>query len=460
MDILGPAEDKQRVKLKILILCDFDWKSANTIVDHASSFRLYSRHEIFYVNPVGSRIPQWLNLKHFNVVVLHYSIYILGENYLDYTWREAIRQSAAVKVQFIQDEYRTINAFHERMRELGIQILFTCFPDKEIEKVYPEETLPGVVKVSNLTGYVPEYLEEVPDFMTPRPIDVGYRGRGVGFWWLGELYQEKSFIGKRFLERAEGTGLVCDISWHEKDRIYGADWVRFMKSCRCMLGTESGSSIIDFTGDIEQNVRAYCSAHPEATFDEVQALFFRDREGLIQMNQISPRAFESIACGCCLVLFEGGYSGILKPGVHFIELKKDFSNFLEVLEKIRDREGVEAIARQAYNDVIRSGAYSYRTFIHVFDRTIEKYITVKGTGMPPPFLAGNPDSDAGGGLKNAIHRDVPFHVWILWITIRGIADNLMRMALGIVRAVKRRYLLHPFLRAERKRLLKVHHRID
>ncbi len=448
------------MKLNILILCDFNRRSANTIIDHASSFRLYSRHETYYVNPVGRRIPRWLDLDRFDIVVLHYSIYILGENYLDLTWREAIRQSAAVKVQFIQDEYRTINAFHERMRELGINILFTCFPEEEIEKVYPEKTLPGVVKVSNLTGYVPEYLEEVPDFTTPRPIDVGYRGRGVGFWWLGELYQQKSFIGTRFLERAAGTGLICDISWHEKDRIYGADWVRFMKNCRCMLGTESGASVIDFTGDIERNVRAYCSANPGAAFDEVQALFFRDREGLIRMNQISPRAFESIACGCCLVLFEGGYSGILKPGVHFIELKKDFSNFGEVLEKIRDREGVEAIARRAFDDVIRSGAHSYRTFIQVFDNTIEKYITDRGAGRASSVVAENTNTDAGKRLINAIRRAAPFPVRILWVTIRGIAVNLLGMMLEGVRAAKRRYLLHPFLRVERKRLLKAILRSD
>jgi hypothetical protein len=282
----------------------------------------------------------------------------------------------------------------------------------------------------------------------------------VGFWWLGELYQEKSFIGKRFLEHATGTGLVCDISWHEKDRIYGDEWVRFMESCRCMLGTESGASVIDFTGDIERTVRDHCSAHPEATFGEVQDRFFKDREGLIRMNQISPRAFESIACGCCLVLFEGDYSGVLKPGIHYIELKKDFSNFAGVLEKIRDRETVKRIARRAFDDVIRSSAYSYRSFIALFDRKIEEYIHLHGQGRNLPSLAEVRDRAASGSVRDGIRTAMPFALRLCWLAARSAAGGALVLALRMAHAAKRRYLLHSLLREERQRLLKMMLHID
>jgi hypothetical protein len=262
------------------------------------------------------------------------------------------------------------------MRELGIDVLFTCFPEAEIEKVYPTEKLPGLIKINTLTGYVPYYLSEnEPDFDRKRPIDVGYRGRGVGFWWLGSLYQEKSLIAKEFLRYVQHTELKLDISSKEKDRIYGKKYFQFLKNCRCTLGTESGANVIDFTGEIEKNVRRYCLKHPEASFDEVKNLFFKDIDGKIKMNQISPRCFEAIGCGCCLILFEGEYSGILKRNIHYIELKKDFSNIEEVVEKIRNKYFIREMAERAYEDIIASGKYSYKTFVAAFDSHLDGIVT-------------------------------------------------------------------------------------
>ena len=42
------------------------------------------------------------------------------------------------------------------------------------------------------------------------------------------------------------------------------------------------------------------------------------------MGQISPKMFEAISLGTVLVMFEGKYSNILKPDLHYISLKKDF----------------------------------------------------------------------------------------------------------------------------------------
>jgi spore maturation protein CgeB len=96
------------------------------------------------------------------------------------------------------------------------------------------------------------------------------------------------------------------------------------------------------------------------------------------MNQISPRIFEAIGCGCCLILYSGQYSGILKPGVHFIELKKDFSNIEEVVHKVKDRDYVRFMAERAYKDVVSSGRYSYEIFVRGVEREIEALISKRG----------------------------------------------------------------------------------
>jgi len=379
-DLPAPEPADAPPVLDILFLCDYAWKNtAGTIIDHCQAFQRYSRHNYFYVNPVMSAMPTWLNLNHFDVIIIHYSIYTLGDTYLNAKWRAAIRDSGARKVLFIQDEYRQVNAFIERMKELSIDVLYTCYPPGEIDKVYTEQALPGVTKISTLTGYVPAYLACRPqDFDSPRPIDVGYRGRQPPLW-LGHLGQEKRWITERFLECAPAYGLKCDISSREADRIYGNAWQRFLRSCACVLGTESGASVVDFTGDIERKVQAHLARRPGASFEEVRDRFFKDEEDKIRMNQISPRVFESIACGACLVLFEGEYSGILAPWVHFIPLKKDFSNIEEVAAKIKDRDFTRAMARKAHEDVIGSGLYSYKAFIGKFDRDLDALF---GTDWP------------------------------------------------------------------------------
>lgn len=365
------------MQYKILFLCDFNRKSANTIVDHATCFEAYSKHKYYYYNPVRKNKPVWLDLNDFDIIIIHYSIYVLGDYYINETWRNAIAESKAVKVQFIQDEYRTINAFHERMRELSINVLFTCFPEREIEKVYPEDKLPGVVKINNLTGYVPNYMENKrPDFDKKRSIDVGYRGRELGYWY-GDLGREKLIIATKMRELLKDSGLIYDISAREEDRIYGSDWINFLCDCRCTLGTESGASVMDFTGEIEHNVKRYCKENPNATYEEVKEKFFKDVDGKIYLNQISPRAFEAIGCGSCLVMFEGEYSGILKPGVHYIALKKDFSNIAEVIELMKDEKYTRDMAVRAYEDVIASGKYSYKAFVEFFDNKIEDYMADK-----------------------------------------------------------------------------------
>ena len=130
-----------------------------------------------------------------------------------------------------------------------MHILFTCVPEAEIEKVYPQQKLPNITKINTLTGYVPKNLLKVdPPNLKYRQIDVGYRTRKPPFW-LGDLAQEKWTIADKFRDAAKDFGLKIDLSYQETDRLYGQRWLAFVKNCRCMLGVESGASVFDFTGE-------------------------------------------------------------------------------------------------------------------------------------------------------------------------------------------------------------------
>ena len=69
-------------------------------------------------------------------------------------------------------------------------------------------------------------------------------------------------------------------------------------------------------------------------------------------------------------MFEGEYSGVLQPMVHYVPLKKDFSNFDDVVELISDPAGCEQIVENAHRDLIRSGRYSYESFVAGVDEAL------------------------------------------------------------------------------------------
>lgn len=366
--------------LQTLLLCVQPRSTAGTIADHVNSFKRYSRNRVEVLQnftamygTYGGRLrtlPSGAALDQYDVVVLHYSNYLLSDQHLDDASREILRNFSGLKVLFLQDEYRQIDAISEQIRDLGFHVLFTCVPKAEIEKVYPASRLPGVSKYQNLTGYVP--LELTKHRVRPiadRPIDVGYRTRKVPYW-LGSLGAEKWQIAPRFLAEVSGAGLNCDISYREEDRLYGRRWTRFLKSCRTALGTESGASVFDFTGELQTATDLYVARKPDASFEEIHELLLKPYEGQIRLNQISPRCFEAAALRTAMVLFEGEYSGVLEPERHYIPLRKDFSNIDAVVRSVRNARELQRMVDRTFYEVALNERYSYRTFIENFDEII------------------------------------------------------------------------------------------
>jgi len=388
-----------------------------------------------------------LALERFDVLAIHYST-ALGyyvDHYISPAARQRVRDFPGLKVAFIQDEYRMIDRVHEVLRFLGIDILFTCVPAPEIEKVYPADKLPGLIKINNLTGYVPEALLSRPVApIAERPIDVGYRTRRMPYW-LGALGFEKSWIADQFAERARSSGFRLDISCDEADRLYGEKWTRFVASCKAMLGVESGASVFDFTGDLQKQVDAYIAAHPQASFEEVQTRFLLPHEGKIRLNQISPRCFEAAALRTAMVLFEGEYSGVLEPWRHYLPLKKDFSNFAEVLAALRDDAGLQRLVDRTFEEVARNPAHSYHTFIAQFDQVLEREIIARGkpraespyaTGAYRAALIGSPAYAWKRLTSSALQRvllgtGLRRHLLRIWgntpLTLRHAARPLLRI---------------------------------
>jgi hypothetical protein len=375
--------------LNVLLLSHVKPGFANTVFDHQDALSRLSRHNVAIVDPLDHPgvVP---DMSAFDVAIVHYSIICFSPDYLSLPYRRALQDFRGLKVLFIQDEYRTVWAATEAMTQLGIDLLFTCVPAAAVEPLYGELARRGVRIEATLTGYVPDDLVGKPFRpLADRPLDAVYRGRPLPFS-LGRLATEKVEIARRFRELAPLHGLLHDVDWREENRIYGHSWNEFLASGRCALGTESGASICDFTGDIDRAVRLFAQQRPDAGYEEAAAEVVGPYEGNVVINTISPRAFEAIALGTALVQFPGDYSGILVPERHYVVLEKDFSNFAEVADAMRDLDRLERMRRAAYDDVIGSGRWSYRAFAaHVDDIVHEEWLRrVRREAVPaPPYLA-------------------------------------------------------------------------
>jgi hypothetical protein len=340
-------------------------QGASTIMDHVNAFKKYSDFNVWTVN-TELGFPEGLKRVQFKALVLHYSLFVppcycLDENFLNYL----DRCPDTYKVAFFQDEYRFCQQRFAFINRFKIDCVYTLLEPRYFNHVYQKYTKIEKL-IYTLAGYVSDDLIDVAQKMTKaedrREIDVGYRARQLSFY-MGAGAQEKHEIGIRFRERANALGLKTDIETDERRRIYGRKWYEFLANCRAVLGVEAGVSIFDLQDRVRIECERLISESPGISFNEVSKKVLQPWEGNVPYRTVSPRHFEAAAFRVCQILFEGDYSGVMQPMVHYIPLKKDFSNFGDVTRMFKDRKLRSEIVENAYRDIIASGRYSYRKFI-------------------------------------------------------------------------------------------------
>jgi hypothetical protein len=373
---LGPSLSAAGAKsrLKVLVLYDDRAVHTNTVRDHLASFVKYSRHDVFYA-VATSDAPCEMDLAVFDVVIVHYTVRVCVRGHISPPYAEQLKRFGGLKIQFIQDEYDTTEVARQFFEDAGINVVFTILDPAAAEIVYPRWRFPEVKFVQTLTGYVPPELEAA---FTPKPLArrknwLVYRARELAYWY-GNLGREKIDIGRKMRGACLARDIPCDISWHEKDRIYGPAWAEFLQNARATLGTPSGSTVFDYHGELRRSIETALAEDPTVSYEEIFQHYLAQHEGQVALDVLSPKIFEAIACRTALVLFPGAYNGAVEPERHYIELARDFSNVDEVLAKVGDDRYLEALTARAYDDVIGSGRYSYRRFVSDVDELISSLV--------------------------------------------------------------------------------------
>jgi hypothetical protein len=363
-----------------------------TNLDHLNAFRQFGTGRCYYLNLAVRDVPAWLRKIDFDAVI--YTTSFLGQRWTPALFdeqRERVRSLMGVgraRIATPQDEFLRTAMLSDFIEEFRLNHVVSVSPSSEWPKIYEGVDFDRVGFTQALTGYLADptvrKIDEIVARTPERDLDIGYRAR-PGAPWLGRHGILKGEVGAAFTQAARERGMSFDISSDDDDVLVGDDWFRFLARSRYTIGIEGGASILDREGRFKEATEAYLREHPNASFDEIERECFPGEDGKLRLFAISPRHLEACATRTCQVLVEGDYNGILRPGEHYIELRRDLSNLEQVLDLMADDSERAAITERAYRDVVASGRYSYRSYV----REIEDVIA----GIAAPY------APQGSGLK-------------------------------------------------------------
>ncbi|MCM8831849.1 MAG: hypothetical protein NC918_06635 [Candidatus Omnitrophica bacterium] len=329
----------------------------------------YKPEHNYIYHDISLPIPEYIKDLNFDAVILDVTLlclrYPCHKKHFKYFIENFsfIKYLNALKIALPQDDYDCSKILDDWMVDWKVDYLFSPLAEnQDINLIYKNYSQIGKINLS-YTGYIDDdffhLLNRAKQFNN-RNIDICYRARKLPpyFGWIGEL---KWRIADIFKEKAKSFNLKLDISYHDKDTIIGKKWYDFLGDSKFTLGSLSGSSLIDPVGEIQENVKNYCAKNPNYSYEEVERLFFPG-EDKYNFTAISPRNIEAAFTLTGQILIEGPYSGIMKPWEHYIPLKKDCSNFYEVLKAIQDKDYIRKMIKNCYENLLDCKKLYYSNF--------------------------------------------------------------------------------------------------
>ncbi len=362
---LNESPPKMTKRLRGILLVDIDSLANQAVKQHvdgiisASSFEI----EIMDIRYFSRLKPE--NLHFVDVIFVHFCLRVFGTLFTPRTIK-LLRRFEGHKALFIQDEYDEFLKTRKRLLAMQFSVIYTCVPEKFVETVYPKKIFSDTQFLTCFTGYITQELLDLKAKLAlrkeERTIDIFYRGRILPLEY-GSLGYQKYIIGKHLKELLikDGRDLSSDIEVDDSLRIYGNEWyVRLLKS-KTMLGTESGSNVFDFDGKLSQCLQELRQSNMELK-KKIEVLSSK-YEGLVEMNQVSPKIFEMFASGCVPILFKGNYSGLITPNDNYISLEHDFSNLDEVLKLVKDNKELDQIRENNFRFIENRKDVYFENFV-------------------------------------------------------------------------------------------------
>lgn len=365
--------------MRLLVLYHAGFSYAEPIFHYLSAFHRHSRHEVEFFN-VDQQYDAPPDFSGYDALLLNFCAVSVVR--FDHPppfvppLIAGLQRYSGLKIAAVQDEYDFTNRVKAFLLAIGADVILTNVPQGGMRRVYGEPEFERVRFETVQTAYLADEVlsaEVLP--LADRPLPLGYRGRELPFR-LGDLGWHKAEVGYRFMSACIWRNVGFDIAVDEGARFHGEAWLRFVRNCRVMLGTQSGSNVFDFDGSLD---RLLLDLHPQGDFDlryeDVRDAISAHEVGF-DMGQVSARIFEAVGSRTALALVRGSYSGVIEPEAHYVPIEPDYSNIDQVLDRIQDVPAMQAMVDRAYEHVVGNPANHYAGMVARVDAIIDEMATL------------------------------------------------------------------------------------
>ena len=318
-----------------------------------------------YFFPIHKKIPKFdqlnnLLFKNYDCIILLHSAFsnaCLVPLYI----QKILRKKKSFKIFFVGNEYKHMPEKIKFVKDLKINLFITQSHLKEVIELYKKELHIFVEYISNV-GIDENVFYPKVNYEKRLPI-IGYRTGPDPLYFgnqerirLFNFLKDYSLINKNF---------NFDISIDVKDRFNYLDWADFISRCKCMFASNTGMDYFYLNDDL----RNLINNSKIKNFDLVYNQFFKNLKKGTKFRCLTGKTIEPAACKTPLILVEGDYD-LFQKDTHFINLKKDYSNIEECMEKLNDLQFIDFITENSYKLVKEN--YLYHHLINKLYNIISK----------------------------------------------------------------------------------------
>lgn len=354
-------------QMKILVIHGLEPDSRQTTVDYVSAFLDSAASAQVTVANIFGFMPDWIGEVKFDLAVVTTEALLQRSTPVWPVLEKRVLRamaSAKRKVLMPQDDY-TDSAKLDRLAVTAkVDAIYSPLV-KGLERIYPKSIQAGIRFEEALTGYFDQTKigarKKMAKPHAQRSIDIGQRVNRLAPQF-GEIGIRKFNIAEVVCSAAKKQGFITDFSADPGDVFLGEQWFQFLGETKFTVSCRGGSSIVDAHGKLAKRLDLLKKYLPWMT---QESAFRIAKIGCVvtgEFDAISPRLFDAAMMGVCQILLEDDYVG-MKPWVHYIPLKRDYSNVDEILSAMRDVDRVGTIVKNAYDYLIDPARFSYKSLV-------------------------------------------------------------------------------------------------
>lgn len=252
-------------------------------------------------------------------------------------------------VVFIGNEYDLLDKKIQFLKEAGADFICSQLPRSASQFLYADCEHSTIVDMPHALN------EEVYQHSPKKNYETKVSFIGARYpIWLGDDERND------FIDYCKSLNSSSFVIKDCEGNLPRSDWASFLVNASATIGAEAGTYFLDRHGEILSAAKkAHEQGHGEVFFSHQEYAENNNIE-YTSGKAISSRHFEAMGTKTVQILLEGEYNHLMTPDLHYISIKKDFSNFKEKWQEFEDQSRCTDISERCFEYVMEKHRYVHR----------------------------------------------------------------------------------------------------